>query len=173
MENIIRKLKINDNIDETMLQKLHIENDDEHEEYVFKLDEWAVFTKILFKENLRMKFLKLWSILRLPITNTKTGSCEWRIRGTDNDIYIIKSLEKDNTKSLLERENWIITANTNNKNKILKFLKHFGEAIDCYNTYYTGVETGDFTSSNTIIQNALNSMKNELVTNWDLLNMKF
>lgn len=176
MERLLEGLKINDKIDETMLKKLVISDDkkekEEEYEYLFRLDQWAVFTKPKFTEGLRMKFIKLWSILKIPIIDYKRGMCEWRIRGNEDDIYIIKSSNEDTGKSLLERENWIITANTNDKNKITKFLKHFGDAVECYEKYYSKIEIGDFTSDQEIVQDALNEMKNELFINASVFNQK-
>ncbi len=174
LQNIIDHLKINDQIDESMLKKLKIENtENEDTDYKFILDEWAVFSKPKFTEKLHMKFIKLWSILRFPIINYKKSTCEWRITGKDNDIYIIKSSDEDNGKSLINRENWIIMANTNQKNKIIKFLKHFGEAVECYDNYYTGIENGNFTSNNEIIQETLFEMQRELTLHSTILNTKF
>lgn len=174
MERLIENLKINDKIDETMLKKLMITNEEnEDDDYIFRLDEWAVFTKSKFNEKLRMKFLKIWSILRIPIIDYKRGYCEWRIRGNDNDIYLIRSSHEDHGKSLLQRENWIITANTNDKDKISKFLKHFSNAIDCYETYYSGIEIGNFTSNIPIVQDALDEMKTELFTKSSIFNKNF
>lgn len=174
MEQLLRRLKINDKIDEIMLKKLYIEEKNiEDEEYKYQLDEWAVFTKPKFTEKLHMKFIKLWSILKMPIINFKGGICEWRIRGKENDIYIIKSSKEETGKSLMERENWIITANVDNKTKIKNFLKHFGEAVECYEKYYTGIEVGDFTSKDSIVQEIMNDMQYELFTQSTLLNTKF
>lgn len=176
MEELIKNLKIDDQIDETLLQNLYIDKDSSdgiEENYLFQLDEWAVFTKAKFIEKLRMKFIKLYTILRMPLINFKKGSCEWRIRGKDKDIYIIKCSDKDIGKSLLERENWIITSNIYDKDKIKKFLKHFADAVQCYDTYYTGIESGNFTSDNKIVQDTLNEIKTELFINSATLNKKF
>lgn len=172
---MLSKLRINDKIDETMLKKLYIEEKTkEDEEYLFKLDEWAVFTnKPKFTEKLHMRFIKLWSILRIPILNFKAGTCEWRIRGKDNEIYIIKCSKEESGKSLMERENWVINANTDDKNKIKKFFKHFGEAIDCYEKYYSGIEDGNFIGNNKIVQDGLDEIKYELYKNSTLFNTNF
>lgn len=179
VDNLIRRLKINDKIDESMLTKLNIKNEDENQENIefeFQLDEWATINKIRFTEKLHIKFLKLWSILSIPIIDYKRGSCEWRIRtrtAKSNDIFIIKSSPEDENKSLLERENWIMISNSQNKSIILRFLKIFGDAIECYDKYYIGIEIGNFTSNEPVVQNVLNRLQEELFKNSVVFNTKF
>lgn len=176
VDNLIRRLKINDKIDETMLTKLNIKQyeNEENAELEFELDEWATINKIRFTEKLHIKFLKLWSILSIPIIDYKRGTCEWRIRTIkDNDVFIIKSSSEDENKSLLERENWIMMSNSQNKSIILRFLKIFGDAIECYDKYYSGIEIGNFTSNEPVVQNVLNRLQQELFKNSVVFNTKF
>lgn len=173
MEDSISKLRLNNKIDESLLANLKIKKDVDTDTHIYNLDEWATINKVRFNETLHMKFLKIWSILQLPIINLNRGFCEWRIRGLENDVYFITSSKEDSGKSLLERTNWIIQSNTNDKNKILKFLNYFGEATKCYDTYYKNIEFGDYTSELPIVQNVLNDLKKEFDSNFSILNKKF
>lgn len=171
MEKLIKKLDINPELNENIFEQLSITDIDDEDDYIFYQDEWAVFTKPKFTKILNMKFIQLWCIFKTPITNLKAGSCEWRIRGKNNDIYNIKSIEAG--KSLLERQNWIITSNTDNKRIITKFINHFGEALKIYNKYYKGIEIGNFYSEDSLVQEIMNNLKDELFTNSTYFNTQF
>ena len=176
IDNLIKSLKINDKIDETMLTKLNLQENqiDDTSDLDYEIDEWATISKIRTSEKIRSKFLKLWTISSIPIIDYKRGSCEWRIRNKNtNDVFIIKSSPEDAGKSLLERENWIMVSNSQNKLTLFNFFKHFGDAIECYDKYYTGIEIGNFTSDKSIVQNVLNRLQKELFQNSVLFNTKF
>lgn len=163
-------IDVNDKVDEIgeitfMMDKTNLFNQ-------FIIDNHVSYIKNEMKciKKIDMHFYQLWSLLgELPILRHGKSKYEWRFIRRDLPNVIFTIYDWNNKNNFLNTKTWYLGSTTKSKLHNKEFVNTFLDGIECYNMYYKGIETRNFTSDIPIVHQNLQRIRSELIQKRNLI----
>jgi len=156
--------------------------DDHDRQFIIDNNVSYIKNEMKYIKKIDMHFYQLWCLLgELPILK-HTGTFneddvrrqgktkyEWRFVRKDIPNVIFTIYDYNNKNNFLNTNVWYLASTTQCKVHNKEFVDTFIGGIQCYDMYYKGIETRDFTSDIPIVHQNLQRIRSELIEKRDLI----